>query len=101
MIQWLVAGHHDHNIADAIEAMWPGQDIGSLLAEVISRIKRSGSISPEYLRGWLFECRKELYRNLVDIGDHSAAARVLNEIERAAKSSPLIEGAKLWSIAPQ
>lgn len=80
VITWLVAGHSEHNVVEAVQHHWPDQNMRDLMLAVVGRLKKTGEWSGPAVRGWCFEAAKDLYRRMVEIGDFAGALRAVKQI---------------------
>lgn len=87
VLEWLVAGHREQHVVEAIEHHWPDQDMRGLMLAVVGRLKKAGEWSGVAVRGWCFEAAKDLYRRMVEIGDFAGALRAVKQIHDMAGGS--------------
>jgi hypothetical protein len=83
--KWLLAGASEADIAEAVEANWPGQKPGPLLAAVMKRFSDTSQFDPAVVTGWAFEATRDVYRRAIEVGDLAVALRAakqVNEITR-------------------
>lgn len=83
VMRWLTAGHRDLDIVETVAKAWP--DAKGLLDDVLTKLQKAGETPPDFIRGWIYAGRLEIYRQLMEIGDHAGALRALKDIEAAAK----------------
>lgn len=84
-MRWLISGARDVDILEAIAEAWPKQNQTKLLTAVMKKFTEAAELPPDFVRGWIFESRRELYRQMVEIGDFPAALRALRDMETAAR----------------
>ena len=82
-MRWLISGARDMTILETFAEAWPDEDRVRLMTAVMAKFEEAAAMPPTYVRGWIYESRKELYRNLVEIGDFAAARGVLRDMEAA------------------
>lgn len=82
-MRWLIEGERDLDILRMISESWPDQDLKNLMTEVLSKFREAAETPPDFVRGWIYESRKELYRNLVQAGEYDAALKALRDMEAA------------------
>lgn len=82
---WIISGQRDLTIAETMAEAWPGEDQTKLLTAVMTKFEEAAAMPPDFVKGWIYESRKELYRNLIEIGDFAAARGVLRDMESANK----------------
>lgn len=105
VLRWLTAGHREAEIVEAVAERWPHTNAAQLLARVLTQIQTSADVPEDYLRGWLYESRKELLRQFLEIGDQAGARQILRDIEAAdakhRRQPTVIEttGQKRWQLA--
>lgn len=82
-MRWLIGGMRDLDVLDSIATTWPDQDRTALMTAVMAKFRESAVLPPEYIKGWVYEARIEIFRELVDAGEWEAALRALRDIEGA------------------
>lgn len=84
VLAWLIEGHREHHVVEAVVHHWPDQNVRDLMFAIVDRLKKAGSWSPGAVRGWCFEAAKDLYRRMVEIGDFAGALRAVKQIHDMA-----------------
>ena len=82
VFRWIIAGHTEHDIIDAIKATWPKRNPTKLIGDAMMKIANAGQVEPEILRGWAFEAYREIYRRMLEVGDYAGALAAVKEIAR-------------------
>jgi hypothetical protein len=77
---WIVEGHTEHDITQAIATTWPGEKPKPLIVAALKLIAASGSVDPDLARGWCFEAYRSLYVKALEAGDFGTALRCVKEI---------------------
>ncbi len=81
VIKWLVEGHSDGDIVDAIGQFWPDESAEDLINAGLDKITDAGKVEPALIDGWCLMARRELYRRMLEIGDFAGALRATEKIE--------------------
>jgi hypothetical protein len=85
IFKWVLAGHSEHDIEEAIRAQWPEAEMQPLIVAAIGKIRSSGSIDPDAVSGWCFEATRDMYRRMVEIGDFAGALRAIKQLAEFGK----------------
>ena len=86
--EWMVRGHREADIAEAVAAMFPGADPKPLMEAAVNHFVSAAHCQKDVVTGWAMEAYRELYRNLLSIGDFPGAARVVGELVKLAQKLP-------------
>jgi|GEM_PF-6476733 len=78
--KWILTGARDADVLEAIAATWPERDALALVMQAITQLKASANVDRDTVRGFVFEARKDLYRQMREIGDFAGALRALKDI---------------------
>lgn len=79
-LHWLVEGHDEAHIRDALAAEFPGCRPDEVLMAAGNELAADARCSPSVLKGWALRCYRELYRRCLDIGDFDGARKILKEM---------------------
>lgn len=80
VVLWVVEGHVEQAILEAIADKWPQFDGPRLLAAARKRIERLGEEAPP--RAWILAGLREIYRRALEAGELAVALRTLEKIGR-------------------
>ena len=84
VIGWLLDGHRDGDIRDAILAKWPGEDPEKLCLLAVDHFAASASCDLAVVVGWALEAYRDLYRRMIAIGDFAGAMKAVKELTALA-----------------
>ena len=84
VIAWLLDGHRDEDIREALAFRWPEINRDAVLAEVIQYFEEAATCDKTVLVGWALEAYRDLYRRMVAIGDFANALRAVKELAALA-----------------
>lgn len=84
VLDWLLKGHNEHNIREALAVKYPGADPVAVMAAVEKYLTDAGNPDRDRLRGWLLTSSRELYRRMIEIGDFDGARKVLMDMAKLA-----------------
>jgi hypothetical protein len=82
VIAWLIEGHRDADIREAIRQKWPDQEPGALQLAAIEHFERAAGCDVAVVHGWALEAYRDLYRRMVKIGDFANAMKAIKELVR-------------------
>jgi len=77
---WIVQGQTEAHIIEAIQTTWPEADSRPLIAAALDEITKAGDLDKKLIRGWAFEASRELYRQMIAVGDFASALRAVKQI---------------------
>jgi hypothetical protein len=81
VIQWVLAGQRDFDIAEAIREQWPDQDYGALMREIGEQFLRLAHLeNPDVLRGWALAATQDVYRQMRSVGDLVGSLRAIKQV---------------------
>lgn len=80
IVSWIIAGHTEPDITEAIAATWPRQKARPLILKAVAEIARAGAPDLQALRGFALEGTREIYRKALEVGDHQTALRALKQL---------------------
>ena len=83
-LKWLNRGHDETQIREALQKEYPKADYAATLAKVMEHLQNVGAADPVTINGWCFEAARDLYQQMVEIGDYANALRAIKEIHRLA-----------------
>jgi hypothetical protein len=82
---WIVEGHSDVHIAEALADKFPRAKAGQLLAAAKAKLAEEGADADEDLiRGAALEGTRLVYQKCLEIGDHQTALRALKQLVELA-----------------
>ena len=86
VFKWVLSGATEHDIGEAIQQAWPGEQPRPLIVAAIAQLRKAADFDPDLVLGWCFESTRDLYRRMVEIGDFPGALRAVKQLaELAAK----------------
>ena len=85
VVTWILAGHSEPDVLDAIAAKWPNRDCRPLIIEALRQIAKAGEPDPDLVRGFAIEATRGLYCKCLEVGDHATALRALKQLNDLAK----------------
>jgi len=88
VIEWMIEGQRDEDIAEAVAAMFPGQNAKKLLAQAGDHFERIAHCQRNLVLGWSMEAYRALYRKLLKIGDYNGAMKAVASLQRLASELP-------------
>jgi hypothetical protein len=80
VIAWLLDGHRQNDIAEAIATRWPDADPAELTTAAVDHFAAAANYDLGVLVGFTLEAYRDLYRRMVALGDLPNAAKVLKEL---------------------
>jgi hypothetical protein len=85
VVGWIIAGHTEPDIRDAIAQNWPKEKARPLIIQAIRQIEEAGEPDPRLIKGFAIEATREVYRKCMEVGDHQTALRALRQLVELAK----------------
>ena len=85
IIGWIIAGHAEPDIVDAIAQKWPDTKAKPLIISALKEIARAGTPDRDLVRGFAIEATREIYRKSSEVGDHQTALRALKQLVDLSK----------------
>lgn len=85
VVGWIVAGHTEPDIRDAIAQHWPTEKAKPLIIAAIKQIADAGQPDRDLVRGFAIEGTREIYRKALEVADHQTALRALKQLVELAK----------------
>jgi hypothetical protein len=82
VFDWIVAGHCEHDIVEAIATQFAGSDAKPLIAAAMAQLTNAGKADPDLIRGWSLESARELYRRAMEANDAANALAALKFIAK-------------------
>lgn len=81
VIKWLVEGHSDGDILEAVAQHFPDESADKLIEAGLDEIALASKVDHEVIAGWCLMARRELYRRMLEIGDFAGALKATEKIE--------------------
>lgn len=78
--KWVIAGHSEHDILDAIGKTYPNADTAALIAHAMVSLQRAAKWHPEVVAGFIFEATRDVYRKALEVMDFAVALRALKQL---------------------
>lgn len=87
---WVLDGHDEHHIREAVLAEWPGADPPAIIAAAVEQISKSANFDESLILGFCLEATRHLYQRMLAIGDFSGALKAIQQLHKFASGSPPI-----------
>ncbi|HZL37847.1 MAG TPA: hypothetical protein VFC78_21190 [Tepidisphaeraceae bacterium] len=87
VFDWIVAGHTQTDIAEAVKAKWPATEARPAIITALQKLAEAGTPDRALARGWCIEAAKLLYRKATDSGDHGAAVKAVKLVDELARTA--------------
>lgn len=84
VFKWILDGHSEHDVREAIAHQWQGADAGPLIVAAVKRFADAGEFQPEIMLGWCAEAYREIYRVAKEAGDLGTAIRAVKSLSQLA-----------------
>ncbi|MDX9862470.1 MAG: hypothetical protein RBS99_16285 [Rhodospirillales bacterium] len=84
---WVLDGHDEHHIREAILTEWPDADPPAILAAAVDRIAASSNFDEALILGFCLESTRHLYQKMLAIGDFSGALKAIQQLHKFASTS--------------
>lgn len=97
VIGWLIEGHRNADILQAVAAKWPGADPAALLDSAVDHFRAAGQADAGTVTGWALEAYRDLYRRSLKIGDFGTAMKAVDKLSAMVgklQSAPAPEAEK-------
>jgi hypothetical protein len=88
VIEWMIAGQRDEDIAEAVAKMFPGRNAQKLIAQAGDHFERISHCKRNLVLGWSMEAYRALYRKLLEIGDYHGAMKAVASLQKLASELP-------------
>lgn len=86
LIDWIVRGHGEKDLRDALATYYPGESPEVLIEQAATHFTHAGKADRTMVRGFCIEAYRTVYQKAFDIGDYTTALRALKQLENTAKS---------------
>lgn len=80
VIQWLLEGHSDAHIRQAIATVWPEHNPDKLAESAVEHFEAAAACDPKVIVGWALEAYRHLYQKSIQIGDFAGAMKAVKEL---------------------
>lgn len=77
---WLIEGHRDSDIREAIKEKWPDLDPKQVQLVAVERIRAAAACDDDVIIGFALLAYRDLYKRMVKIGDFAGAAKAVKEL---------------------
>jgi len=78
--QWILQGANEHDVCEAALVQWPDIDARPLILAAVQTLRDAGAVDREVVLGWCVEATRDLYRRMLDIGDHAGALKAVRQL---------------------
>jgi len=79
---WVLDGHDEHHIREAILAEWPSADPPAILTAAIARVAANANFDEALLLGFCLESTRHLYQRMLADGDFSGALKAIQQLHK-------------------
>lgn len=80
VLEWLLTGASEHQIAEALAAKFPTADGAQLMQTVQQYLRDAGNPDSVAVRGWALLSYRRLYQQMLQVGDFNGCRQVIKEI---------------------
>jgi hypothetical protein len=80
IMQWIIAGHTEADIAEAAAATWPKVKAKPLIIKALAEIAAQGQPDKDLVKGFAIEGTRTIYQRALEVGDHEIALRALKQL---------------------
>ena len=84
VVEWLLSGATEAQIAEALSAKYPGACPEQTMAEVRQQLAAAGNPDADAVRGWALLAYRSIYRRMLEVGDFDGARKIIKEITSLA-----------------
>lgn len=88
ILEWMVAGHSDKDILEAVAATFPGRPADELLGRAVDHLAAAAKCPRDVLMGFALEAYRDLYRRLREIGDYQGAMKAVAALVKLSDKLP-------------
>ena len=85
VVEWMVKGHQEADIAEAVAAMFPGANAKKLIELAVDHFVAAAHCQRDVILGWAMEAYRELYRSLLNIGDYPGAMKAVGSLVKLSE----------------
>jgi len=80
VVQWLLTGANESQIAEALRAEYPRARHDQVMLSVQQHLAAAGNPDKVSVRGWALLSYRQLYQKLLEVGDYDGARKAIREI---------------------
>ena len=80
VVDWLLSGASEQQVAEALAQRYPGSDARQILAQVQQQLAAAGNPNADAVRGWCLLSYRKLYAQMLAVGDFNGCRQVVKEI---------------------
>lgn len=84
--KWIIAGHAEGDIREAIAEQWPDAESTPVIVAAMTHIASSVNCPMEAVLGWCIQATQFLYQRMVDVGDFPGALRAVKQLAEFARN---------------
>lgn len=88
VFDWIVAGHSEHGIQEAIAQQFPGTAPRALVNEALERLLQTVKVPEEVVVAFGIEGSRACYQKLFELGDFVGALRAIKQMADLAARLP-------------
>jgi hypothetical protein len=85
VVNWILAGHSDHDIAEAFATYFPDVAPGPILAAAADYFDKAGQPNPIAIRGFCIEACRDAIRKANTIGDLTTVLKAVKLLKDLVK----------------
>jgi hypothetical protein len=85
VVAWIVAGHSEADITEALTAQFPAEKGRPLIVAALKEIAAAGEPDAHLVRGFAIEGTRTIYRKCLEVADHQTALRALRQLVELTK----------------
>jgi len=87
ILRWILSGHTEHDIREAIAHEWPDQDATPLVLAAVRKLSEAGRPDSDVLRGWCLLAYQDIYRRALEAGDLQTSLAAVKQLRRFAEET--------------
>ena len=80
VVDWLLSGASEQQVAEALAAKYPGTDARRVLGQVQHQLAAAGQPNADAVRGWCLLAYRRLFQQMLAVGDFNGCRQVVKEI---------------------
>lgn len=80
VVEWLLTGASERHVKEALVAKYPRADARAVMETVQQYLAGAGQPDGDAVRGWALLAYRQLYQNMLQVGDFNGCRQVVKEI---------------------
>jgi hypothetical protein len=89
VFEWIVSGHSEHHVLDAINSQLGGQPARPLIDAAWVRICETGDAPISGIIAWAIEASRLAYQKMIETADYPGALRAIKQVVDLAERRPI------------